>query len=421
MAERMKSASSLDRLVKEAEGEFARRFGRPPRWTAAAPGRVNLIGEHTDYNDGFVLPMAIDRYVVVAADSSPNGTSRRNNLQRCARSKGDYRGRAPFAPGIVAWARYVQGVVAGCQEAGLNAGPFQAVVVSDLPQGGGLSSSAALEVAAATLIEAMTGSLLDPLQKALLCQKAEHDFAGVPCGIMDQCSSVMGQDGALLLLDCRARTVSLTPLADPDVVALIVNSNVKHELSDGGYAVRRRQCEEAAALLGAAALRDVTTQRLEEARLQLDEVHYRRARHVVTENARTVEAAAAIRRCDWPTVGRLMIESHASLRDDFEVSCEELDLLVALATEGDADNGVIGSRMTGGGFGGCTISLVRRAALDAVSSHISEGYFRKTGREATVFATRPVGGRGSLEAPPRKSQAERLPRYGKGNREKQPA
>ena len=388
----MKSATSLDRLVKEAEAEFARRFGRSPRWIAAAPGRVNLIGEHTDYNDGFVLPMAIDRYVVVAADSSPDGTCGATLYSAALDQTTTIAVAPPFAPGAVAWAHYVQGVVAGCREAGLNARPFEAVVVSDVPQGGGLSSSAALEVAVATLIEAMTGSPLEPLQKALLCQKAEHDFAGVPCGIMDQCSSVMGQDGALLLLDCRARTVSLTPLADPDVVALIVNSNVKHELNDGGYAVRRRQCEEAAALLGAAALRDVTVQHLEQARNQLDAVHYRRARHVVTENARTVEAADAIRRGDWPTVGRLMIESHASLRDDFEVSCGELDWLVALATEGGAENGVIGSRMTGGGFGGCTISLVRRSALDAVSSHISKGYFCKTGREATVFATRPVDG-----------------------------
>jgi galactokinase len=293
----------------------------------------------------------------------------------------------------------VEGVIAGCRCAGLHVEPFEAVVVSDVPPGGGLSSSAALEVAVATLIEAMTGRLLDPLQKALLCQKAEHDFAGVPCGIMDQCTSVMGQDGALLLLDCRTRTVNLTPLADPDVVALIVNSNVKHELIDGGYAARRRQCEEAAVVLGASALRDVEVKQLELARDRLDDVHYRRARHVVTENARTVEAAEAIRRGDWPTVGRLMIESHASLRDDFEVSCEELDLLVALATNGAAANGVIGSRMTGGGFGGCTISLVRRAALEEVSSYISEGYFRETGRQATVFATRPVDGARVIKKP----------------------
>ena len=301
--------------------------------------------------------MAIDRYVVFAADRA---AAPANDARLYSSLLGHWASVAvepPFAPGAEPWARYVQGVVAGCRTAGLDAGPFEAVVASDVPPGGGLSSSAALEVAVATLIEAMTGKRLDPLQKALLCQKAEHDFAGVPCGIMDQCSSVMGREGALLLLDCRSRTVQLTPLADPEVVALIVNSNVRHALTDGGYAARRRQCEEAAHALGVAALRDVSREQLEAARGRLDDVHYRRARHVVGEIGRTVAAAEAIRRGDWAAVGGLMHASHVSLRDDYQVSCEELDLLVELAAEA----GVIGSRMTGGGFGGCTISLVRRA------------------------------------------------------------
>ncbi len=351
-------------------------------------GRVNLIGEHTDYNDGFVLPMAIDRYVVIAADrpAAPADGARLYSglLGRWATVAVE----PPFAPGAEPWARYVQGVVAGCRAAGMVPGPFEAVVVSDLPPGAGLSSSAALEVAAATLIEAMTDRRLDPFQKALLCQTAEHDFAGVPCGIMDQSASVMGRDGALLLLDCRSRAVRLTPLADPEIVALIVNSNVRHALTDGGYAARRRQCEEAAHALGVAALRDVLPEQLESARGRLDDVHYRRARHVVGEIGRTVAAAEAIPHGDWATVGGLMYASHASLRDDYQVSCEELDLLVDLAAEA----GVIGSRMTGGGFGGCTISLVRRQALDAVTGHVREGYLRKTGREATAFMTRPVDG-----------------------------
>jgi galactokinase len=398
MADRITLAPSLDGLVKDAEDEFARQLGRPPRWIVAAPGRVNLIGEHTDYNDGFVLPMAIDRYVVVGADSSPPGAKEARLYSAALRQWATVAVEPPFAPGHVAWARYAEGVIAGCRGAGLRAGPFEAVVVSDVPHGGGLSSSAALEVAVATLIEAMTGAVLDPLQKALLCQRAEHDFAGVPCGIMDQCTSVMGQDGALLLLDCRSRTMSLTPLADPDVVALIVNSNVKHELNDGGYAARRRQCEQAAAALGATALRDVEIDQLEQARHRLGDETYRRARHVITENARTIAAAEAIRRGDWPTIGRLMVASHASLRDDFEVSCEELDLLVALATDGAA-SGVIGSRMTGGGFGGCTISLVRRQALDQAARHIEEKYLVRAGRRATAFATRPVDGARLLKAP----------------------
>jgi galactokinase len=400
----MQSTGSLAALVKAAEEEFARRLGRPPRWVAAAPGRVNLIGEHTDYNDGFVLPMAIDRYVVLAADrpAQPLTEARLFSVAQGEWATAPVEG--PITPSGPHWVRYVQGVLAGCLAAGLRPGPFEAVIHADLPQGGGLSSSAALEVAAATLIESLTGAALAPLQKALLCQRAEHEFAGVPCGIMDQCSSVMGREGSLLLLDCRSRQVQLTPLADPEVVVLIVNSNVRRELTDGGYAARRRQCEEAARTLGAAALRDVTPEHLEQERSRLDDVHYRRARHVVTENARTVEAADALRRGDWDTVGRLMYASHVSLRDDFQVSCEELDLLVELAAA--SGSAVIGSRMTGGGFGGCTISLVRREALDGVVRHVREGYQRQTGREATVFVTRPVDGARVIQAPPGDGNAQ---------------
>ena len=392
----MQSTASLDALVRDAEGEFARRLGRPPRWVAVAPGRVNLIGEHTDYNDGFVLPMAIDRYVVLAADRPAHPLTEARLFSVAQDEWATVPVEGAITPAGPPWARYVQGVLAGCLAAGLRPGPFEAVIHADLPQGGGLSSSAALEVAAATLVEALAGSMLVPLQKALLCQRAEHEFAGVPCGIMDQCSSVMGREGSLLLLDCRSREVRLTPLTDPQVVALIVNSNVRHELTDGGYAARRRQCEGAARALGVAALRDVTPEQLETGRGRLDEVSYRRARHVVTEIARTVEAAGALRRGDWDTVGRLMYASHASLRDDFQVSCEELDLLVELAA---GAGGVIGSRLTGGGFGGCTISLVRRAALDAVARHVRAGYQRQTGREATVFVTRPVDGARVVKAP----------------------
>src|SRR5947209_10600923 len=255
----MQSTASLESLAQAAEAEFTRRLGRPPRWLVAAPGRVNLIGEHTDYNHGFVLPMAIDRYVVIAADRPAAGAPGAGAPQARVFSvaQGEWATvpvEGPITPGGPSWARYVQGVVAGCLAAGLSPGPFEAVIQADLPQGGGLSSSAALEVAAATLAEAITGTRLDPLPKALLCQRAEHEFAGVPCGIMDQCSSIMGRADALLLLDCRARSVRLTPLADPAVVALIVNSNVKHELTDGGYAARRRQCETAARVLGVPAL-----------------------------------------------------------------------------------------------------------------------------------------------------------------------
>jgi len=398
----MEPASSLELLAQAAEDEFARRFGRPPRWVVAAPGRVNLIGEHTDYNDGFVLPMAIDRHVVIAADrtGATEGGPARCHARLFSLALGEEARVAvagPIAPGAGSWERYVQGVIAGCLAAGLDAGPFDAVIHSDLPLGGGLSSSAALEVATATLIESMTATRLEPLRKALLCQKAEHDFGGVPCGIMDQCASIMGQAGALLLLDCRSRTVELTPLADPQIAALIVNSNVKHALTDGAYAARRRQCEEAARLLGVASLRDVSREQLERARGTLEDVLFRRARHVVGEIDRTVQAAAALRRGDWDAVGGHMYASHASLRDDYEVSCQELDVLVELAAGIGPGGGVIGARMTGGGFGGCTISLVRREALAQVIPRIREGYLQKTGREATLYVTQPVDGARALK------------------------
>jgi galactokinase len=387
----MPAADPCQALAKAAAEEFARRLGRPPRWLVAAPGRVNLIGEHTDYNDGFVLPMAIERHTVIAADRPADaGAKAARAFSVEFEEWADVPLEAPVTPGGLAWARYVRGVVAGCLAAGLAPGPFEAVIHSDVPLGGGLSSSASLEVAVATLVEAMTGSRLEPLAKALLCQRAEHEFASVPCGIMDQCTSIMGRADNLLLLDCRSRRARLTPLADPDVVVLIINSNVRHELTDGGFAARRRQCEEAARRLGVRALRDVTPEQLEAGRARLEDVLFRRARHVVGEDARTVAAAAAIERGDWGEVGRLMYASHASLRDDFEVSCRELDLLVGLAAE--AGDGVIGSRMTGGGFGGCTVSLVRREALDRVIGRIGDGYLRETGLHATFFTTRPADG-----------------------------
>jgi galactokinase len=385
---------ALESLVHRAEERYRADFGRRPRWLAVSPGRVNLIGEHTDYNDGFVLPMAIDRYVVLAADRpagpalAPGGRPirlRSVSLDAWATIPADG-SSDPRAP---RWTSYVRGVVAGMRSVGIDAGPLDVLIDTSLPLGGGLSSSAALEVATATLIEAIGGRALGGLEKAKLCQQAEQAAAGVPCGIMDQFSTLLGRPDCVLLLDCRSLRAEWVPLNDPEVTVLVVNSRVKHALADGAYAERRAQCEAAAHALGVPALRDATIDQLEHARAELDPLLYRRARHVITENARTVRAAEAIGAAGWPELGRLMAASHASLRDDYEVSCPELDWLVAHA---GAMAGVIGARMTGGGFGGCMVSLVRSGAVEDVARAIRASYHDRWGIDPDAFTTRPVGG-----------------------------
>ncbi len=264
--------------------------------------------------------------------------------------------------------------------------------MSTVPLGGGLSSSAALEVCTATLIEAATGQAIDPIEKALLAQKAEHDFAGVPCGIMDQFISALGSEGHLLLLDCRTRKTELIPMSDPSVALLIINTNVKHELGSGEYAKRRAECEAAAKILGVASLRDATADQLEKAKGKMSDVVYRRARHVIGEIERTVHAAEGIRASNWPGVGNLMYASHASLRDDYQVSCQELDVVVAIAEDIDLKGGVYGCRMTGGGFGGCAVALVKAGDVDAITKKIAADYHAKTGIEAILFSSRPAAG-----------------------------
>jgi galactokinase len=380
----------LVELGEQVAAQFKARFFDEPKWIVAAPGRVNLIGEHTDYNGGFVLPAAIDRYVVIAAGPSDGETACLFGADVGEEASLQIAGA--IEPGAVTWASYIQGVIAGFVARGYQVPSFNAVLRSTVPLGGGLSSSAAIEVATATLLEAMLECEMEPIEKALLCQEAEHKFAGVPCGIMDQFSSVLCEQDALMLLDCRSQSVRLVPLNDPDVTILIANSNVKHELTGGEYARRRAECEAAAQTLAVETLRDITREQLEACRDQLGEVNYRRARHVVGEIARTLEAAAAISNAQWQKVGRLMYASHASLRDDYEVSCDELNLLVELAHEIGAAGGVIGSRMTGGGFGGCTVSLVESAAADSIAEIISQRYFQQTGIQPTLFTTRPARG-----------------------------
>jgi galactokinase len=382
----------LQKLASDTANLFSKTYGRPPRWIVAAPGRVNLIGEHTDYNDGFVLPTAIERYAVMAADRPADGRNVIQIRDTTGVEPAVIDLSAPLKPGSPKWSNYPRGVVAGFVRRNFEPGGLDVLLNSTVPLGSGLSSSASLEVCTATLIEAVTGRTIPPVEKALLCQKAEHEFAGVPCGIMDQFISVMGRQNNLLLLDCRSHETQLVPINDPAVSLLITNTNVKHELANGEYAQRRAQCEAAVQVLGVASLRDATPEMLEKAKSKMDDVVFRRARHVIGEIERTVHAAEGIKASNWPGVGQLMYASHSSLRDDYEVSCKELDAVVEIAEGIGIKGGVFGCRMTGGGFGGCTVALVKTELVEAISTKFAADYKKKTGIEATIFVTRPAAG-----------------------------
>ena len=382
---------NLNELGSKVAEQFEQAYGGSPRWLAAAPGRVNVIGEHTDYNDGFVFPMAIDRYTVIAAAPSANGAIELRSTVDSKPAKIDLAQPLKPAPKGT-WFNYPLGVIAGFQARGVKLPGFKALIHSTVPLGGGLSSSAALEVSTATLLEVISGTKLDPVEKALLSQKAEHDYAGMPCGIMDQFISVMGKQDHLLLLDCRSRQPELVPMTDPAVALLITNTNVKHELTGGEYAKRRAQCEAAAKVLGVASLRDADAGKLERARGKIEDVVYRRARHVIGEIERTLHAAEGVRASNWPTVGQLMYASHFSLRDDYEVSCPELDAVLEIAQGLGPKGGVYGCRMTGGGFGGCTVALVQADKVAAISDRVASEYEKGTKIKPTLFVSRPAAG-----------------------------
>lgn len=386
--------ASAERTLERACSAFALRYGRLPTVGAVAPGRVNLIGEHTDYNGGFVLPIAIDRVcAAVGAPSADPGVSRVYAADLEAAAELDF--RAPIVvggPGPSAVERgsplsYVAGVAAQFQRLVAAAGGrlqnLDVAIASEVPIGSGLSSSAAIEVSMATLLEQASGLRLGQREKALLCQRAEHEYAGVPCGIMDQFVSVMGRQGHALLIDCRAQEARVVRI--PDAVSIVViNSNVRHSLTGGEYASRRAACAAAASKLGVPELRDADSVMLNAAGGELTAEEGRRARHVVGENARTLEAAAALDRRDLVRAGTLMYESHRSLQEDFEVSCPELDTLVEIAA---GVPGVYGARMTGAGFGGCVVAMVEPGAVGALEASVTAGYPRRHGRRATVFQT----------------------------------
>lgn len=373
---------------------FADQFQSAPTLAACAPGRVNLIGEHTDYNGGFVLPMAIDRWTVMVG--------RQNHSQRCRVAAEQYDGQIStflnddrITPGRTAWSNYVKGVIAQFNAAGHHVPSFDAAIASTLPIGAGLSSSAALEVATASFVELLMGIRVEPLRKARWCQRAEHDFAAVPCGLMDQLTSILGRRGHALLIDCRSMVHRPVAIDEARAAVVVADTGVHHELADTAYAERRGACQQVVNIaqkrLGrdVRTLRDLTMMDLEQMRRTLDATLYRRARHVVAESQRTRLAAEAFALGEVDTVGRLMNESHVSLRDDYQVSCPELDTMAEVAREVE---GVLGARMTGAGFGGATVSLVQPDAVDRLIDHLHHRYPQLTGREPPVFRVHPADG-----------------------------
>ena len=354
----------------------------PPR-LFRAPGRVNLIGEHTDYNDGFVLPVAIDRYVMVAARLREDRQVHAFALDLDAWDRFDLDAVGP-GEGSQEGNTYLRGMAWVLRELGYPLTGVDLVVSGNVPRGAGLSSSAAFEVVCGYTLLALAGVDIDRKDLALAAQRAENDFVGMRCGIMDQFISCLGEQDRALLIDCRDLTYRAVPIPAQAAV-VIVDSHVHRGLVDNEYNLRREQCEAAAAYFDVPALRDVDLETFQECEAELDPLVLSRARHVITENARTLEAAEALVAGDLATFGQLMYASHASLRDDFEVSCHELDVLVEIAREVP---GVYGARLTGAGFGGSVVVLAQREAADAVSEAVAAKYPEATGREATVRVCR---------------------------------
>ena len=374
--------SRLASLASRVVEAFAREFGGEPAVLVAAPGRVNLIGEHTDYNDGFVLPAAIDRHVVMAARPRAD-----RNVRLHAADMGE---SAEFdlddisSDEVCRWSNYERGVAWALQGAGYVLQGMDAVVAGDVPVASGLSSSAAVEVATAFAFQTLSDLNLDGVQRALLCQKAENEFVGMRCGIMDQYIISLGRRDHALLIDCRSLEYRVVPV--PAGMSLVTCDTQKRRgLVDSEYNTRRNECEAGARALGVPALRDVSVATFEARQGELAEVTRKRCRHVITENQRVMDAVAALEAGDLGRFGALMNASHVSLRDDYEVSCAELDAMVEAAWR---QPGVLGARMTGAGFGGCTVNLVEDGAIEAFLARVPAEYQQRTGLEARVYVSR---------------------------------
>ena len=379
-------------LIEQTTGLFFQTFADKPELTVMAPGRVNLIGEHTDYNEGYVLPMAVDRGIAISG--------RQRKDQKITLYSADYQESEEFTLNAIRhdisrpWANYVKGVVLLLKQNGIQLGGFEAVLKGDLPQGGGLSSSAALEVASAVFLQKLFKIDLDDLGLVRLAQQAENEFVGVQCGIMDQFASHMGGKDHALFIDCRSLEHDWVPLGT-GLKVVVFNTGVRRELASSDYNERRHQCEEGVRqfskfLPGLKSLRDVSLCDFEKHQAQLEPLVMKRCRHVISENQRVLDTVEALKNKNLERVKALFRESHESLRDDYQVSCHELDVLVELGQEHPLQKG---SRMTGAGFGGCTVHLVpaEEQVVENFISFVSEGYQRRIGHkpEYYVFSASP--------------------------------
>jgi galactokinase len=374
---------------ERAVRRFREEFGSEPNALVRAPGRVNLIGEHTDYNDGFVLPAAIDRDLCIAVRA-------RSDAIVGVRSEGREGLTLPidvFAPKADGWGAYVQGVAWALTEAGHPLTGWDGAIASDIPVGAGLSSSAAIELATARAFHVTSGFEWEPIEMARLGQRAENAWVGLASGLMDQLASALGRRDHALLIDCRSVEVELLPLPG-DVDIVVLDTGTRRELETSAYNDRRRECDAAARSLGVGSLRDATEADLDPA--DLPEPLGRRARHVVTENVRTLAAAGAMRAGDAVALGRLMDDGHRSLRDDFEVSSAALDAIVEAAR---AVPGCLGARMTGGGFAGCAVALVERSAVPDLERLVTSAYAERTGLACEISVCRASDGASTLPVP----------------------
>ncbi len=363
---------------------FKKHFRGVPAFFARAPGRVNLIGEHTDYNDGFVLPMAIDRAAWIALRPRPDEQVLIHSL--------DLDQTVEFSLDNLqkgeGWGEYPKGVAWSMQSEGFKLHSWEGVMTSDVPQGAGLSSSAAIELATAGAFAAISGFTWSPARMALLAQKAENQWVGVNCGIMDQMASAASRRGHALFLDCRSLDYRHIPLP-PETAIAVLDTGTRRGLVDSAYNERRAQCEAAARFFGVKALRDVDMKTFRKRAAGLDEVIRRRARHIVSEDERVLQAVEAMQNGDAAALGKLFYASHASLRDDLEVSSDELNAIVEIACR---EPGCYGARMTGGGFGGCAVALVRQKDAAGFSTAVADEYQRQTGLTPNVYICQPEDG-----------------------------